>query len=104
MCSNGPDKLLLPAGRDSLSEVVAETNQRREKAVAHSFTVQRNTYAGTGSGTGGTGAGSGVGSGSGGCGSGSGTGLGTTSGPPAVGTSSGVMNFPSDECRNTPVV
>jgi hypothetical protein len=61
--------------------------------------VQRNTYAGTGSGIGGTGAGSGVGSGSGGCGSGSGKGLSTTSGPPAIDTNSGVMDFPSDECR-----
>jgi hypothetical protein len=48
-----------------------------------------NSYAGMGSGTGGAGDGSGSGSGAGGCGSGFGMGVGITSGPPALGTSSG---------------
>jgi len=56
--------------------------------------------AGAGSGTGGTGDGSGVGSAWGGSGSGSGMGLGRTSGPPAVGKSSGDISFPALQLRH----
>jgi hypothetical protein len=64
--------------------------------IVHESCQRTDHVAGAGSGTGGIGDGSGAGSGLGGSGSGTGTGLGSTSGPPAVGTSSTGMN-PSTE-------